>query len=233
MTLTVALSERFLWVDSICIVQDDAADKLEYIPRMDSIYGRASLTIIDAAGSDAHGGLPGIQSASRFQEQTPFQIKGVTLVQTLDPISIHGPSYMSESKWNARGWTFQEGILSTRALVFTPEQVYWQCEEATWCEDGFWECPDSPTIYRHGLNDDFHHIWEPGMESIERKYRQLVETYSQRSLTYESDGLDAFAGILAAFERAAGLQFLWGLPVIYLGVALTWPAKGDKLGVRR
>jgi len=233
MMLAAALDEPYLWVDSLCIVQDDPIDKSEYVPRMDAIFGHSILTIIDAAGSDAQSGLPGMRQESRTQQQAPFTVKGVTLIQTLDPININSSGCVTESKWNSRGWTFQEGILSPRTLIFTAEQVYWQCNEASWCEDGFWECPNSPTMYRHCLNDEFRNIWNPNKEIAEKTYRQLVEAYSQRTLTYESDGLDAFKGILGAFERVFGLEFHWGLPTMYLGAALTWPAHDEAIEVRR
>lgn len=227
MILTAALGETYLWVDSLCIVQDDPIDKPEYIPHMGAIYGHSTLTIIDAAGSDAQSGLPGIRQESRTQLQAPFKVKGVTLVQTLDPINVNSTGYLTESKWNKRGWTFQEGILSPRALIFTAEQVYWQCNEASWCEDGFWECPNSSTMYRHFLRDEFRNIWAPSKEFAEERYRQLVEVYSQRTLTFERDGIDAFKGIISTFERVSGLQFLWGLPTMYLSAALTWPALNE------
>jgi hypothetical protein len=97
MILADAIGEKYLWVDSICIVQDDDLDKLEFVPRMDAIYRQSKLTIIDAAGSDSQSGLPGMQDGSRTQVQTPFTIKGVTLVQTLDPINVSSNSYLAES----------------------------------------------------------------------------------------------------------------------------------------
>ena len=233
MILADAIGEKYLWVDSICIVQDDDLDKMEFIPRMDAIYRQSKLTIIDAAGSDSQSGLPGMQDGSRTQVQTPFTIKGVTLVQTLDPINVSSNGYLAESNWNSRGWTLQEGLLSPRALIFTKEQVYWQCSQGSWCEDSFSECPSSPTICRHGLVDELHNIWDPNPNLVEKRYRQLVELYSQRKLSYESDGLNAFKGILEALKQISGLEFLWGLPTIYLGAALTWPAHEAAIQVRR
>jgi hypothetical protein len=236
MTVTAALGEKYLWTDSLCIIQDDDADLLEFIPHMGSIYGHASVTIIDAAGANARHGLSGIRPTSRHHEQTVFEVKGVSLLQTLDPPGVgEGIGLLADAEWSKRGWTFQEGVLSGRSLIFTPEQVYWQCQDSTWCEDSFWECPDTPTIYRHSLDDeDFRQLWQPGAESFERKYRKLVGRYSERMLTYESDGLYAFTGILSVFEQAAGQSFLWGLPTLYFGVALTWPCeKTERLNVSR
>jgi heterokaryon incompatibility protein (HET) len=233
MKLTDSIGETFLWVDSLCIIQDDLNDKLNYIPCMDAIYGHSILTIIAACGKDAQSGLSGMRQGSRLCIQEPFTAKGIAFVQTLDPVNVNSTGYLAESRWNTRGWTFQEGLLSPRLLIFTPEQVYWQCGESSWCEDGFWEVENSQAVYRHGLVDSFRNIWCSRTESAEKRYRQLVEVYSQRTLTQESDGLDAFKGILSAFELHSGMEFFWALPVKYFGTALTWPAHDDEVQVRR
>lgn len=231
--LTRSLGERYLWVDSLCIVQDDEADKAEFIPQMDSIYGSASVTIIAAAGDNVYAGLPGIRPSSRKHDPTPFTIKGVSLVETLDSArSDSTNSYLGEFTWFQRGWTFQERLFSRRTLIFTPEQVYWECQKASWREDSFWEVPESPTIYLHSFSDeDFRKPWVSDLDDFERIYRNLVEEFSRRQLTNESDGLDAFAGVLRALERCTLYTFRWGLPAALLGTALSWPCESS--GVRR
>ena len=221
------LGEKYIWVDCLCIMQDDDADKLKFIHQMDSIF--ASVTIVAASGVDVKSGLPGIKPKSRAREQTSFKIKGVSLLATLDQGgSGEMCSYLGESKWYRRGWTFQEKLFSRRALIFAPEQVYWECQRASWCEDGFWETMKSPTIYRQCFSEeDFRQPWSSDVHGFERTYRKLVDEYSVRTLTKLSDGLDAFAGILNHFERQAGQEFLWGLPTAFLSTALTWPCDRD------
>lgn len=225
--VTKSLGEKYIWVDSLCIIQDDEADKQEFIPKMDSIYGFALVTIVAASGDNANAGLPGIRPNSRTRIQNSFMVKGVSLLQSVDPAASRGDffsdSYLGKSVWYKRGWTFQERIFSRRALIFTEEQVYWECQTAAWCEDGLWETMESPIVYRHCFSEkEFCHPWPSEMGGFERIYRKLVQEYSQRMLTYESDGLDAFKGILNAFETDAGQRFLWALPTSLLGNALTW-----------
>jgi len=65
MYLVFALGERYLWIDSLCIVQDDTEQKHYYISRMDVIYSNAVATIVALSGKDANAGLPGIRPGSR------------------------------------------------------------------------------------------------------------------------------------------------------------------------
>jgi hypothetical protein len=229
--VTRSLGEKYIWVDCLCIIQDDEADKLEFIPQMDSIFGFASVTIVAASGGNANAGLPGIKPKSRTHEQKPFIINRkfyhVSLVRTLDPEgsrdNIRVPyHYLEDSVWLTRGWTFQEMIFSRRALIFTKEQVYWECQTATWCEDGFWETKKSRTIYRPCLQTDFRRPWPSDMNSFKMIYQKLILEYSRRTLTYGSDGLDAFEGVLNALRRETRQDFLWALPKSFLSSILTW-----------
>ena len=67
--LTRKLGLKYLWVDSLCIVQDDPIDKALFIPEMHQIYYRSFLTIIGAAGDNADYGLPGVGSTTRHHQE--------------------------------------------------------------------------------------------------------------------------------------------------------------------
>ncbi|KIN08982.1 hypothetical protein OIDMADRAFT_110378, partial [Oidiodendron maius Zn] len=97
------LDIRFLWIDSLCIVQDSKSDWQTQSKRMGDIYSNAALTIAAAVGEDSHAGL--------FVDRDPRKTY---------------PSYM-----DTRGWTFQEKYLSTRTLSFSKTEIYWNCASKT------------------------------------------------------------------------------------------------------
>ncbi len=121
--VTQEMGLQYLWVDRLCINQSDADEKAYLISRMTTIYEEAELTIVAAAGSGAGHGLPGVGSTSRAPQSKYTLDSGSTLLSSLpDPRTD-----ILESEYWTRGWTYQEGVLSKRRLVFTQNQIYWEC----------------------------------------------------------------------------------------------------------
>ena len=130
-TTTAALNERYLWVDSLCILQDDDVDKLLFIPYMSSIYGAAEITIIAASGDNANAGLPGVRPSTRSRQQTVFNMKGVPVMVSLED-SVPSPesaslenesssgNHISNAACNRRGWCYQERYV----LYQLPQTIY-------------------------------------------------------------------------------------------------------------
>ncbi len=93
---------RYLWVDSMCIVQDDdTGGKAEAISKMDLVYGAAFVTIIAATGEDAYAGLPGVRPGTRGCRQPIEEIMpGLRLA--FKPIY---QQQLKHSVYHTRGWT--------------------------------------------------------------------------------------------------------------------------------
>ncbi|KAK0652325.1 heterokaryon incompatibility protein-domain-containing protein [Cercophora newfieldiana] len=225
------LGERFLWVDSICIVQDDDDDKERQISVMDRVYETASLTLVLAGGDSADSGIGGLEDGSRRTEQNTAHYSGsLVLVQLLPNCN----QAIGKSVWNSRGWTYQERLLSNRCLVFIDDTVYFQCHRATWGEDYTAEdmrmavCAPmmdielslnldpsrAPLIAQHRINTH--------RTAYFPYYCRLVEEYTSRHMSFETDRILGFEAVLNKFRTTYGLSFMYGLPEEMLHESLLW-----------
>lgn len=127
--VTRALGLSYLWIDSLCIVQDDKDDWEREAGRMEDVFSSAYCTI---AASSAKSSLTGF-----LHEREP---RASATVQT-----SKGPLYLAEaiddfqadvekSVLNTRGWVLQERALSRRIIHFSSNQIYWECGKGIFCE---------------------------------------------------------------------------------------------------
>jgi hypothetical protein len=221
--LTELLHERYLWVDSLCIIQDDETNSHDQITKMASIYANSVLTIVAADGEDANYGLRGIRMASlprNRPQQTSKLPNGAQIVE---------PNYSTPegSTWSRRGWTFQESLFSRRKLIFCCDSVRWECSEATSYEDvtlkyqGYiHDRGRLDAIFRMQISKLFTKTW-PDISG----YSQLVCDFNHRDLTYPEDVLDAFSGITTPLSTVFQGGFLYGIPEMFFDVALLWEAQ--------
>ncbi|PQE15015.1 heterokaryon incompatibility protein [Rutstroemia sp. NJR-2017a BVV2] len=223
MVLTDILGERYLWVDSLCIVQDDEKSQSEELDKMASIYASASVTIVAAQGTHADFGLRGLQSCqARTLTQNITKInRDNSILKVPDVLEKLG----SHSAWMKRGWTFQEHIFSHRLLIFNNESVYWECDHGVWYENI--EDMDINRLNKSRSTPlDIKSMFTDPLPSISRFFA-IVDEYMNRNLTYPEDKLRAFAGISRALESTFDGGFVCGLPVLWLDIALLWQPKTD------
>lgn len=101
MALVRRLGPRYMWVDSLCLMQNDIEDMDRGINVMDLIYERAWITVVASSGQDANAGLPGVRRGSRKASKNTMEIKpGISLgvVTGLDRL-------LKASVYNSRAWT--------------------------------------------------------------------------------------------------------------------------------
>ena len=223
--ITGALGVRYLWVDALCIVQDDEAMIACQIPLMSQIYERATATIIAASGDDSHHGLAGVDLGTRNVERTIIKLPNLDLLQIIDDGSYDG---LRQSRWQTRAWTMQEELFSRRRLVFTPQQMYWQCKCAFWMEEFELESAREEISFNRptgGWNPDFPELPFDIKDFDQALYRQLVREYLRKTMTYAADSLRAFAGVMTALSKGTEQQILWGIPEKFFSRALEWQAQ--------
>ncbi len=219
--LVAQMGERYLWVDALCIVQDDPISKHSQIAAMDKIYTSAILTVVAAAGDNANAGLPGVRLGRRHAPQHVEKVQETLLVTTLPSMS----DVVDDSTWNHRAWTFQERVLSCRMLIFAAQQVYFSCthgycwEEAMHrAEDAAKATPPPNTVH---ARVDLYGV-QPQQRVNFDSYLSAVYWYTSRKLSYDYDVLNAFSGIMAFLRPYMRSKFLYGLPETELDTALLW-----------
>ncbi|KAE9377360.1 HET-domain-containing protein [Stipitochalara longipes BDJ] len=280
--LVRALGERYLWVDALCIVQDDLENKMRDIARMDIIYSRAFATLVALRGASADAGLPGIRPGTRNpQAVEPLVVdagnkdldcnpdpnpdhelaKGkekengkVTLHLVATPTPLH--LALETSRWETRGWTFQERLLSRRCLYFADRYVYFQCSHHVLSECGingpvrakqkFWDLDTSAKAITTSLDNPLSDLHHDGLTDLTPELRQaktfaayvkLVEKYTTRELSHGGDIINAFLGTFAVLNASFQSEIFCGLPAAALDLALLWaPAgklsrRGSELGL--
>ncbi|KAI9684288.1 MAG: hypothetical protein M1822_005761 [Bathelium mastoideum] len=220
-----ALGYRWLWVDSLCIVQDQQEEKMRLINSMDAVYGNADLTIVAASGETVHSGLcgwdAGNQSGRKLEIATlgpDFRI-GILPAFADELLSCHHAK---------RGWTYQEGALSCRCLVFLNGFVYFYCQSAVWREDVMAETEKFRPIEGAGTLGRARSEWHL------RRYSQIIDAYTSRDLTFEADIERAFAGLKANLAASMDNTFIWyGLPACAFDWAMLWSSSYDESVQRR
>lgn len=245
---TKDMGVRYLWVDRLCMNHLQPADRLQQIARMDEIFEGAIFAIIAACGRDASSGLPGVGQTTRpAQPKYEFVNSDITLVSSLQDPRLA----IQNSEWYTRGWTYQEGLLARRRLIFTEQQMYWECEGMC--------CPESLVLpldlyydqeeqrmcdfMRPGLFNGVSFVggsWErwkrlpskaevPSTLSIFREADQHIVNYTRRELTYDEDSLNAFLGISRRLETSSGR----GKVVNLLGIPVWVPPMDERTGPPR
>ncbi|KAK5653237.1 hypothetical protein OQA88_9136 [Cercophora sp. LCS_1] len=189
MGLARDLGVRYLWVDSVCIPQDDDVYKAQAIGKMHLVYSKAEFTIVAASGSDSFYGLPGYGGVARDEPQLVQRVGRGGLV--LGARARYQWS-LATSPHGQRGWTYQEMCFSTRSIVFMNGSVYFQCRQAVWREDWALEHP--------GVRFFLHEMDNRLMQNTDLigQYRHSLREFTRRKLTFQDDALNAYTGVLEA-----------------------------------
>ncbi|KAL0260221.1 hypothetical protein SLS55_003905 [Diplodia seriata] len=234
MTVCERLSERYLWADCLCIVQDDPDDKRAQIGLMASIYTAAEAVLVVASGSSMDQAIPGVSVDRQGRIQSSALGLYLTESTPMKPWNLLGSSV-----WATRGWTYQEGILPSRKLYITEREVWFECGEAIIREDAYADWGHEKYLKTGDYNLPVS-IWLGGLHASvnvpddERpwdSYEQHLPPYTGRSLSDDRDIFNAFMGILhPLFDDYGGTTF--GLPLAKFDRALLWASSDSTSPMR-
>lgn len=231
-TVATNMGERFLWIDRLCIQQDDSEDWALHSQTMDQIYEHAEFVIAAVTSATVEEPFLGEVSALGRRSLMSFGIGSTNsainhAVKSPQPcLRLRSRNALEKTEWHrkrkdikaenpldARGWAFQERYLASRCVRFEFGQVVWECSavirgegvEAVSTVEGL-------VSIKAKASGEF---------SIER-WNQLVVQYTKRRLTYGTDKLPGISGIAAWFAVVMDCDYVAGLWATDLTKQLSW-----------
>ncbi|EUC47822.1 hypothetical protein COCMIDRAFT_89228 [Bipolaris oryzae ATCC 44560] len=239
--LTVAIGFRYLWIDSLCIIQDDTEDWQRESAKMAAIYGAGTITLSATSAENSYGGCglsPKIRSVTRFcstDHGRPYfaaKARDTSRDGRIDTIEMQ----LRDEPVHKRAWILQEQILSRRILHATYSQFVWECNSISEREDGtaYDEKTHLPPekswrARSRGFSQKMRDIGSGGLDvfEFERNWWHCVADYMKRSLTHTSDQYAALAGIVQFHQDIAGNRPIVGLWERDLALHLAWKVYHD------
>ncbi|KAI1379321.1 HET-domain-containing protein [Hypoxylon crocopeplum] len=227
------LGIRYVWIDSLCIIQKNAADWNYESKRMDEVYGNAALTIVAGRAADSRAGFltnrieqraPPCAMPSGMKDEDGGDLGDVFLSLTRAKVFGHT---------DGRGWCYQEKVLSKRMLVYAAEQLGFMCQRIGRWEDGALTVHDSyqlhVRLFRNPFPDNASTNAEQQQvqerlrtEMLQLWYQDAFRSYSLRRLTNPDDIFAAISSIAQLAQRSIRSRYLAGIWEVDMVRGLLW-----------
>ena len=232
MIFTRLLGLKYLWVDSLCIVQDDSDDWAKESATIGGIYANSFVTIAaDKAAGPNEGCFQaeddfkkrryGIEFRDNIGRPNFVYVRQRAITQqnpTLETMTCYADD--ASSKLESRGWTLQEQLLSPRIVHFSETEMTWECNTQNVCECG--NVLGSSTLKNNHVGPESIHTKNAAYVVRWLNWQKVVTQYSRRILTYSTDRLPAISGIAATMQATDGSDYLAGLWRSSLPYDLLW-----------
>ncbi|KAK0106781.1 hypothetical protein ONS95_003505 [Cadophora gregata] len=215
--ITRKLGIDYLWIDTLCIIQDSEEDWQKESALMSSVYGGSAVTIAASSAYDATEGCflksPLFGGAFRAQvtDSGRRQVRGFYHVFEYHYSVI-------ESHLATRAWAIQEKLLSPRTIHFGDRGAFWECKSLAASE------------YSPKVSIARGSTLICGRKGLSSTWQDIVELYSAADITYGKDKLPALAGVARLVHKETGDDYLAGLWRTKIEGQLCWrrvrPGKG-------
>lgn len=222
----------YIWIDSLCIIQDSVEDWEAESQRMHLYYRNGSVNIAAATSQNPDTPLTkpldDMWSSRDIKvhdlQGKPWVIHARLLPNTMQSLMDLGPLY-------TRAWTFQESLFAPRTINFTSQGLVWSCSRREPMSHSYLDGSTLPTISpRVELPDSLSSVMGDENDELHEKtlgqWRNLVSLYSSRSITFATDKLPAISGAAAMFHQTLRCRYLAGHWYEDLPQSLLWFSLG-------
>lgn len=250
--LTRELGLHYLWIDSLCIIQDDKKDWEEEAMNMGTIYENAEIVLSAARSKDGGDGLFAKRSPAFIVAETTGPdgrkqtVYGAGQHREVKCVLPDGDEFVAivrdkphHAQWddldmiarNAdsnplldRAWAFQESLLAARIVHFAEHEMIFECKTGRRCECTVLD--DTAPPMERSLKHQFAAITtQPDSEAKAlRLWHQVIETYNSRKLTFETDRMIALSSAAQRIQKIVGGSYAFGLFAEDIPRSLLWYA---------
>jgi len=195
--ITRALDIPYIWIDALCIVQDEQGKEWnEDASRMNEIYGGATATLVVASSSTVKDGF----LKERQPQYIPVPLESLEweAIDAESPVGLYlsqkwdSDEDSAEGPWSSRGWTMQEALLSSRLLYYTSSQMKWKCCEEERFERGTTKALGNVlTLAQRSLECDgsseYEWLWDIGTFMKFKRFSEYLPSHPANPLRSEGE----------------------------------------------
>jgi len=240
------LGIQYVWIDSLCIIQDSNPDWSSESSKMDAYYNGAYLNISPSAASDSTMGIFSTANQHRAEYRSLAKLPCSSQTKHISGFLHlrrpgHGPL---ENNLSRRAWVLQETILSNRILWYDAHQLRWNCNSSSVAEThqsdisrmdnppqkAIFKIPiieSSSTTTTHKAEGYENSVYMDRLKALAWWYSTL-EDYTNREITYPDDRFPGIAGLAKEFSRRTGYHYVCGVWREDLIQGLCWTCLGTK-----
>ncbi|KAK2009776.1 HET-domain-containing protein [Colletotrichum eremochloae] len=215
-TVTRGLGIEYIWIDTLCIIQDDEDDWEMESSKMETVFSAAYCTL---SAASAESSLEGFLS--------PRPPRPCVRLRTEDSRDLYVCPHIDDfhqdvelAKINRRGWVLQERALSRRSIYYSRNQVYWECGEGIRCETmGRLYNSKAAFLGDASFPRSALEYYRDGRQLL---IQDLYERYSALAFTKASDRAVAILGLQERLARAFETQAAHGTFESYFARSILW-----------
>ena len=208
---------KYLWIDSLCIIQDCIEDWRKESADMRHVYKNAWLNIAATGAPDSSSGLffdrnPALVSTGLVSVSWDGGLPKGTFHFFLRHVWAHG---VGRAPLSRRAWVVQERFLARRNLHFGSESLFFECHELEACETFPGQLP---TVFERQLVNRFKAVYQskdrsPAASTVSflKSWQKVIHAYMECDLTYASDKMIALSGVADEFRSMSDGMYLAGL----------------------
>lgn len=209
------LGIRYLWIDSLCIIQNSQDDWREQALLMHRVYGHALITIVATAARSCHDGFLQRSVSSMPVAEVAYSVpvageqpgcdddNYLIIYDSDNPLDSWRMHAINGSKWNTRAWTMQERSLSTRMVHFCQDKIFFECRGGLQSE------VNEPVQESDMVNST---LWprnpSNAFEVLYQHWQLFVGEYSTRNLTVGTDKLAAIQSVAEEMAAVTGQIYI-------------------------